>query len=154
MTVPNPLVKSKSFYEQDFYAWLETTANLLKKKQFESIDLENLIEEIEAMGRSEKREIKTRLITIIKHLLRLKYWQSTLDYNARGWRNTVIEQREKLIFVLEDSPSLRQELESFFLEGYQKTVQKIIQKYDLPSSMFPAESPFSLTNIIDSDYQF
>jgi hypothetical protein len=63
-----------SLYAQDFYLWLQTTANLLESNKLDELDIENLLEEIKSMGRSEKKELKSRLITLIEHILKLEYW--------------------------------------------------------------------------------
>ncbi|PSF38020.1 DUF29 domain-containing protein [Aphanothece hegewaldii CCALA 016] len=142
----------KNLYEQDFYQWIQNTATLLKEKQFEQVDWENVIEEIESMGRSEKRELLSRLITIIEHLLKLQYWEAEKAYNERGWRVTVVEQRSQLELTLEDSPSLKPILEEVFLDCYQKARKVILKKYQLSSNMFPSEPPFTIENVLNSDY--
>ncbi|MBV9390199.1 MAG: DUF29 domain-containing protein [Chroococcidiopsidaceae cyanobacterium CP_BM_ER_R8_30] len=70
-------------YEQDFYLWLQQIAQLLKVRNFEEVDWDNLIEEIESMGRSEKRELKSRLIVLIEHLLKLMYWEAERENTER-----------------------------------------------------------------------
>jgi hypothetical protein len=67
---------NKTLYEQDFYLWIRTTINQLQARQFERVDLENLLEELASMGRSEKRTIKSLLTRLLEHLLKLKYWQA------------------------------------------------------------------------------
>lgn len=139
-------------YEQDFSVWIEKTAKLLKQRRFDEVDWDNLIEEIETMGRSEKKELKSRLIAIIEHLLKLIYWEAEKADNARGWRNTVIEQRNQLELVLEDSPSLKQVLINIFVECYQKERQNNLRKYELSSGMFPVEPCFTLEDVLNHDY--
>jgi hypothetical protein len=143
---------TKTLYEEDFYLWLQETAKLLKEQEFEKLDLKNLIEEIEAMGRSEKRELENRLTTIIEHLLKLIYWTDEKDYNARGWRGTVIEQRRQLHRLLKDSPSLKRLLPEILPDCYQAAREDTLKKYQLPSAMFPVEPPFTLEEILNSDY--
>jgi hypothetical protein len=143
---------TKTLYEQDFYQWLETTAKLLKARHFEALDLENLIEEIESMGRSEKRELENRLIAIIEHLLKLLYWYSETEYNASGWRGTVIEQRRQVERLLKDSPSLKFFVGEIFLECYEIARKDILKKYELPPEMFPLHPPFGLTEALNPDY--
>ncbi|WP_013322052.1 DUF29 domain-containing protein [Gloeothece verrucosa] len=152
MVSPSQSISLKNLYEKDFYLWLLTMAKLLKEQRFNEVDLENLIEEIEAMGRSEKREIESRLITILEHLLKLIYWQAEKENNARGWRNTIVEQREQLNLVLKDSPSLKVRLDEIFGVCYQKAIKIIIRKYELPATMFPSEPCFSLEDVLNADY--
>ena len=142
----------KTLYEKDFYLWLQTTAELLKNQQLEQIDWENVIEEIESMGRSERKEIKSRLIILIEHLLKLAYWESEKEYNSRGWRNTIIEQRRQIELTLEDSPSLKAILSESFLDCYQKARTDTLQKTQLSPNVLPSEPPFTLTEILIPQY--
>jgi hypothetical protein len=105
-------------YDRDFYLWIQTTTQLLKERRWENIDWENLIEEIESMGRSERKKLKNRLIVTIEHLLKLMYWQAEKTYNARGWRSTIVEQRRQINLSLEDSPSLKSLLREIFVDCY------------------------------------
>ncbi|HAC65776.1 MAG TPA: DUF29 domain-containing protein [Cyanothece sp. UBA12306] len=152
MTITSPSSQLKNLYEEDFNLWIEYTIKLLKETRFEKVDLDNLIEEIEAMGRREKRELESRLITIIEHLLKLQYWTAEKEDNQRGWRITVIEQRRKLNRLLKDSPSLNRFLEDIFLECYQTARQDTLKKYDLSSAIFPVSPPFTVKKIINTDY--
>ena len=127
-------------YDQDFYLWIQTTVKLLSEGKLEQLDIENLIEEIDSMGRREKKELKTRLIVLIEHLLKLQYWTEEKDYNARGWRNTVVEQRRQIAHSLADSPSLK------------SILNDTLRKYELPSELFPEDSPFSLLDVINADF--
>ena len=145
-------IMSKALYEKDFYLWTQETANLLKKNRFEEVDLKNLIEEIEAMGRSEKRELESRLTTIIEHLLKLIYWTVEKERNMRGWRGTVIEQRRQIQRLLKDSPSLKSFLGEIFLDCYQVARKDTLQKYQLSPEMFPIQSPFTIEEILDPNY--
>ncbi|QYX31332.1 DUF29 domain-containing protein [Sphaerospermopsis torques-reginae] len=143
---------TKKLYEQDFYLWIQTTVKLLSEGKLEELDIENLIEEIDSMGRREKKELKTRLIVLIEHLLKLQYWTKEKDSNARGWRNTVVEQRRQIAYSLADSPSLKSILNDVFLECYQDARNDTLRKYQLPSELFPEDSPFSLLEVLDADF--
>lgn len=142
----------KTLYEEDFYGWLQETVNFLKQRRFQELDLDNLIEEIETMGRSEKRELESRLTRIIEHLLKLIYWKAEKEYNAQGWRITIIEQRRQIQRLLKDSPSLKRLLSETWLDCYQAAREDTLNKYQLPSELLPIEAPFSLEEILNSDY--
>ena len=143
---------NKTLYDQDFYLWIQTTIQHLQERNLEQLDIENLIEEIDSMGRSEKRELKTRLVILIEHLLKLQYWIEEKDDNARGWRNTVVEQRRQIIYTLADSPSLKAILNDVFLPCYQDARKDTINKYQLSSNLFPEEPPFSLAQVLNADF--
>jgi hypothetical protein len=141
-----------SLYAQDFYLWLQTTANLLEANKLDELDIENLLEEIKSMGRSEKKELKSRLITLIEHILKLEYWHLEKENNARGWRNTVAEQRLQLELTLEESPSLRNILNEIFDDSYRKARQYILKRYNLSPALFPEQPPFGIEDVLNSDY--
>ena len=88
-----------SLYEQDFYLWIQKTVELLQQGKLGQLDVENLIEEIDSMGKSQRRELKTRLTVLIEHLLKLQYWTTEKEYNARGWLNTIVEQRRQIAYI-------------------------------------------------------
>lgn len=143
---------NKTLYDQDFYLWIQTTIQHLQERNLEQLDIENLIEEIDSMGRSEKKELKTRLVVLIEHLLKLQYWIEEKDDNAGGWRNTVVEQRRQITYTLADSPSLKAILNDVFLPCYQDAKKDTINKYQLPSNLFPEEPPFSLDQVLNTDF--
>jgi hypothetical protein len=139
-------------YHQDFYLWLQTTAKLLKEHRFQEIDLENLIEEIESMGRSEKRELESRLVTIIEHLLKCLYWESEKPDNLRVWHNTIIEQRDQIYRLLKASPSLKKNLTEIFKESYLSARKLFLKKSSLEANIVPQEPLLTLEQTIDFDY--
>lgn len=94
-------------YEKDFYSWTQEQASLLKSGQFNSLDIPNLIEEIETMGRSEKRELESRLTVLLLHLLKWKYQEVR---RGRSWELSIIEQRLRFDETLEENPGLKSKL--------------------------------------------
>jgi hypothetical protein len=139
-------------YDRDFYLWIQTTTQLLKERRWENIDWENLIEEIESMGRSERKKLKNRLIITIEHLLNLRYWKAEKAYNARGWRGTIVEQRRQIFLSVEDSPSLKSLLKEIFLNYYHIAREDTLRKYQLSSDLFPLYPPFTLEEVLDPNY--
>jgi hypothetical protein len=140
---------SPTLYEQDFYLWLEMTIELLEEEAWQKIDRKNLVEELKSMGKSEKRQLSNRLITILEHLLKLAYWQTEKEYNERGWKNTIIEQRKKIELILRDSPSLRTQLESILSECYADAQEVTWRKTGLT---LPDKSPFTLEEVLNPDF--
>ena len=106
-------------YEQDYYLWIEETRSLLENHQFSDLDLDNLIEEISDMGKSQRQSLKSYLTRLLEHLLKLVYWQSELEYNQRGWKNEIRNFRLQIKQIIEDSPSLKPYLSEIFLPCYQ-----------------------------------
>src|SRR5579872_5517180 len=95
-------------YEKDFYAWAVHNARLLRAGKLSEIDVENIAEEIESMGKSEKRELISRLAILLSHLLK---WKCQPERRSRSWKLTIKEQRFELIDLLAESPSLKHEIE-------------------------------------------
>ena len=144
-------------YEQDFFAWTKQQVNLLKEGRLRELDLPNLIEELEDMGRSNYRELESRLIVLVAHLLKWEYQWNQLqsqwkEFEGKSWRNTIIEQRIQLSGLLEERPSLQ----NFFLErlkrAYPQAIKLIIKETDLLSTEFPAECPYSIDQLLDEDF--
>ncbi len=114
-------------YDLDFSLWLEATASHLKARDFDRIDLENLIEEIEALGRSEKRELRNRLEVLLAHILKRVYIDSA--YDNRGWQLTILTQRQDLRKILEDSPSLKSYFTSVFDRSFTNALELVREEY-------------------------
>src|SRR3990167_3695334 len=106
----------KKEYEQDFYASITHNVKLLREGNLSEIDVEHIAEEIESMGKSEKRELINRLAVLIAHLLKWKF-QSMRRSNS--WKYTIKEQRLRLMRLIKDSPSLKYELEKNIDESYE-----------------------------------
>ncbi|PNW51309.1 UNVERIFIED_CONTAM: hypothetical protein BEN50_10770 [Euhalothece sp. KZN 001] len=141
-----------SLYEKDFYLWIEQIVTSLQKKQFQDLDLDNLITELESMGKREKRELISRLFILIEHLLKLQYWETEKEDNARGWKNTVIEQRKQIEILFRESPSLKQFLPELLSTTYQDAREVFLRKSELSETTVPVESPFTLKTILDPNY--
>ena len=137
------IVNTKSLYECDFLRWTEETARQLKVKDFDSLDLENLIEEIEALGRSEKKELKSRLLVLLEHLLKRLYVKMPREYN--GWERTIREQRIQIELLLDDSPSLKKQWNESCNQAWRLALKKV--RGDYPNVNFPNTYPF----LTDSD---
>jgi hypothetical protein len=138
-----------NLYERDFYLWLQTTVNQLRNRLFSEVDLHNLIEEIESMGKSERQALQSNLQILLMHLLKYKY-QS--EKRSNSWRFTILEHRDRLEIALEDSPSLKPYLLEVFEKCYSKARRKAATETGLDINTFPARSPFTLEETLNSDY--
>jgi predicted DNA-binding ribbon-helix-helix protein len=140
---------SPNTYEQDYYLWLEETARFLRSKQFQNLDVENLIEEILDLGKSQKQALKSNLRILLMHLLKWKY-QS--DKRSNSWSFTILEHRIRLDDAFADSPSLKGYFEEVFEECYQKARNLASKETGLPLKTFPENNPFPPSQILDFDY--
>ncbi|MEA5576014.1 DUF29 domain-containing protein [Anabaena sp. UHCC 0451] len=141
-------VNTQTLYDQDFYLWTKAIVEQLQENRFNEIDIPNLIEEIESMGRSEKRELKSRLIVLLMHLLK---WQYQPEKRSESWRSTITEQRICIEALLEDSPSLQPLLTEVFADCYEKSRLKASEETGIKLNFFPKESPFTLDETLN-DY--
>ena len=122
----------KQLYHQDLNLWRQEIINAIQNKQLESMDWDNLIEEINDMGASEKRALRSYLKRLIEHILKLRYWESERKYNLRGWKKEVVNFREEIKSILEESPSLNSYLSQNYLDWYQKSVKAMRQEFTIP----------------------
>ncbi len=135
-----------ALYETDFYAWTQKQATLLRDEEFAELDLHNLIEEIEAMGRSEKRELASRLHVLIMHLLK---WQYQANLRSRSWQSTIRVQRADLARLLADNPSLRATVPDVITQIYPDAVLDAIEETGLLAPVFPPLCPYSAAEVLD-----
>ncbi|PSF36159.1 DUF29 domain-containing protein [Aphanothece hegewaldii CCALA 016] len=140
---------NSSLYEQDYYLWLEKTAYLLENRQFTELDLENLVDEILDMSRSEKKSLKSNLIVLLQHLLKYRYQPTK---RTKSWRLTIEEHRYRIKEGLQDSPSLKPFFQEVLNECYQQAKKRASIETKLSIDAFPDESPFTIEQILDSDY--
>jgi len=116
-------------YEQDLFAWANDQAVRLRDTRPKGIDWENLAEEIESVGRSQKAEIRNRLRVLLIHLLK---WQHQPKRRSASWQSTIGEQRISIEGVIEDSPSLRRYPSEILATGMCGTVHKVTVTLEPP----------------------
>ncbi len=138
-----------TLYDKDYYLWLEETVQLLREGQFTKLDINNLIEEIEDMGRSEKKAVKSNLKILLCHLLKYKYQP---EKRSKSWLSTIFEHRDRLEDDFAESPSLKRYFEEVFESCYQKARKQASIETGLPLETFPINYPFTSQQILDMDY--
>lgn len=150
MTSSLPLSANLStLYEQDYYLWLEAIAQLLRKGQLSELDVSNLLEEIEDMGRSEKRAVYSNLKILLMHLLKYKYQPEKC---STSWIATIVEYKQRLKKAFQESPSLQAYFTKVFLECYLDARELASAETGLAISNFPVEPPFRSEEVLNSDY--
>ena len=140
---------SSKLYEQDFCLWAETMANLLKTRQLDQLDYENLIEEIEFMGGSQRSALRSDLKQVLIHLLKWVYQPSK---RSDSWRYSLIEHRDRLEEAFEDSPSLKNYFDEVLEAVYVKARRNAAKETQLNINQFPETLPFTKEQILDMDY--
>ncbi|MGF1569405.1 MAG: DUF29 domain-containing protein [Nodosilinea sp.] len=138
------MINPQPLYKQDLVAWCDDTVAKLKLGQFNEIDIDNLVEEIEGLAGRDRRELESRLEVLLSHLLKRLYVNSINDY--RGWEITIREQRRELQKLLNQSPSLRQYWVSAFPAAWSNALSDAREDY--PQTQFPDE--WALNDEIDA----
>jgi hypothetical protein len=136
-------------YEQDYYLWIKNTAQLLQQDRLSELDIANLIEEIEDMGKSERRAVESNLDIILMHLLKYKYQPLK---RSNSWLSTIFEHRKRLQRIFKDSPSLKSYVREIFDECYQNARKMASLETSMLIDTFPMESPFEIEQSLDHDY--
>lgn len=152
MTTPIIQPATQTLYDQDYYLWLRTTINQLRTGQFSAVDLENLLEELETMGRSQKRAIKSLLIKLLEHLLKLKCWNEERERNQGHWKGEIRTFRRQIKDELEDSPSLKPYILEIFDECYQEARKEASDRCQFSLDIFPLIPIGSLEQILDENW--
>jgi hypothetical protein len=150
MTVRNPFSLS-DLYEKDFVLWTEKTAEQLRQKNFAEVDWENVIEEIETMGRSERQAVESLLTRAIEHLLKLTYWESERERNARHWIGEIANFRVQLRRKMKTA-TLENHARDFFPDAYSDARQALIAAGYVDKNSIPVEPTFSLEQALDLDW--
>lgn len=132
-------VEKISLYDRDFLLWTEDTVAKLRLGDFQELDLEHVIEEIESLGISQKKELLSRLTTLLEYILKHLYIPMPNDYN--GWERTIREQRRGIRVLLDQMPSLRNFWDGFFDKAWNFALKDLKAEY--PQVLFPREWQFS-----------
>lgn len=135
--------------EHDYYAWLLEQAARLRARQFDQIDCEVLAEELEDMGRSERRAVESHLKNLLIHLLK---WAKQRERRSGSWRDSIDNARDALADLLQDSSSLRPQLPEFVKHQYPRSRRSAANQTGLTVTRFPVACPFRLEEILDAEF--
>ena len=139
---------SNSLYDRDFYAWANQQAALLRAGRLTEADIENIAEEIESMGRSEKRELVSQLAILLQQLLK---WQFQPGRRSASWRLSIENTRLQLDDHLNDNRSLKSQLDGAMQSAYRRAVNEAVAETGFPRTAFPAECPYSYEQAMHPD---
>ena len=138
-------------YKQEFYAWTQTTAALIREGKWHDLDREAVAEEIESLGKSDWRELASRIAVLLRHLLKWRY-QPERRQRGRSWRSTIWEQRSRLRRLLRQSPSLTPLVPQTLQEEYAEARQRASEETGLPLTTFPPACPWTVEEVLDVDF--
>lgn len=136
-------------YDQDFYTWTVYNAELIRQGRLSEVDLENVAEEIESMGKSEKRELINRLAILMTHLLK---WKFQANKRSQSWKYTIKAQRMEILRLLKQSPSLKYQVEASVSDAYEQSIVNAAGETSLDENVFPKACPFSLEQCLDHSF--
>jgi hypothetical protein len=136
-------------YDADYFAWTQEQAALLRANRFSQVDTENIAEELEDLGRSQKREIRSRLVAVLVHLLK---WRYQPGRRTGSWKATLVEQRAELATDFEESPSLRSFPREILSKQYEIARLRASGETKLALKVFPEECPFTVEQVLDRDF--
>ena len=142
----------KSLYDADYQCWLDRTVSQLQQQDFSNLDLDHLIEEIESLGRSDKRSISSYLMRLCEHFLKLQYWESERENCFRGWKLEVANFRLQIQAILKDSPSLKNYLSENFVPEYRNGRKLFLNASELDARLIPLNPEFTLEQALDEDW--
>ena len=145
MKAPTFPPNAQALYETDYLQWIEATVQRIKSQDYGAINWENLVEEIEDMGRHERHSLESNFIVIMIHLLK---WQFQPQQRSGSWEGSIVEHRRRVNKALKDSPSLDPYLVSCEAECYKEAVEQVKAETGLPLEAFPLDCPYELADML------
>jgi hypothetical protein len=133
-------------YETDFYAWTQTQARFLQQGDWSQLDIANLVEEIECLGKQVRQELRNRLGILLGHLLK---WEFQPSHRSKSWSITMREQRREISYLLKESPSLKPYLPEAVAQGYLTGIDLVVRETPLDDADLPEVCPYDLEQILD-----
>ena len=142
-------LKTLAGYEEDFARWSAEQAALIRAGKLDRVDLENVAEEIESLGKSDKGEIRSRLEVLVLHLLK---WEKQTEHRSRSWASSISSQRHAIHRLLEDSPSLRPYPGEVLPRDYPRARVKAHEETGVYLEHIPETCPYTIEQILDPDF--
>ncbi len=143
---------TKTLYDTDFVEWSAHTAQLLREGRFEEVDLENLAEEVEDLGKSDRSAVRSQLTRMLSHLVKQRIQP---ERSGASWRASIVGGRLEIDIKLEDSPSLRRHLAENLQKIYRRAVRDALQESNLTERArelnIPKDCPYTLQELLDGD---
>jgi len=149
MTLPPTPATISDIYETDFSRWLFENAALLRQGRFAEADIPNIAEELECLGRGERRAVENHLAVLLLHLLK---WELQPEQRSSGWRDSIYHARHAANRLLRDSPSLVSHVPELVADGYEEARYKAILETELPESSFPEVCPYTVEQVLDKAF--
>ena len=142
-------MKTVELYDTDFAEWTRHNAELLRSGRASEADLEHIAEEIEDMGKRERRSVHNRFVRLIEHLLK---WQHQPQRRGSSWLRTIVVQRQAIRRLLNENPSFRPGLANVVAEAFQDAVGIVSAVTHRESTDFPKSCPFTLEQLLSEEF--
>lgn len=136
-------------HDEDLYEWAMINASLLKQGKYQEADMTNIIEEMEALGRSNKRELVSRSGVLIAHLLK---WQHQPNFRSASWEGTIERQRIEIDDLLEENPSLKSHVQEALSKAYKYALSILKEETPINLKLLPKECPYGFDQIMEEDF--
>jgi hypothetical protein len=151
------MTKLSTLYETDYATWAKRNAELLRRGHFAELDVEHLLQELGDMSKSERRELESRLLILLAHLLKWQYQYQRLserwrEFDGRSWRATITEQRKQLSVLFRQAPGLKAGLADALAAAYADAIELAADETGLPLSTFPASCPYSAEQMLEKTF--
>ena len=149
-----PAVKDPvpSLYEADFHAWVEQQADAIRRRDWRALDVDNLVEEVESMGKQLRSELVNRLAVLLAHLAKWQVQTTMRLLHGRSWQLTIVEQRNKLADHMEDNPSLKPYVPQAMQRAWRDARVVAARESGLSRESFPAQCPFTWDDAMREDW--
>jgi hypothetical protein len=143
-------------YEVDFYGWAMRNAQLLRQGRFAEIDVEHIAEELESMSKKDQRELESRFIILIAHLLKWQYQLQQImamwPWQGGSWRGSIIEQRVQIAKLLRNNPGLKPHLSEAIANAYPDAVELASEETQLAKNTFPEVCPYTVEQLLEKEF--
>jgi hypothetical protein len=133
----------KSLYEQDFAAWAFDQAAAVQRGDWAALDVPNLVEELESMGKQQRAELRSRLTVLLMHLLKWQFQPMKREFHGRSWQSTIVEQRNQIEHLVKESPSLKPYIAQALVDAYRSARYEASKETGFDPETFPQACPYT-----------
>ena len=147
-----PTTDGESLYERDYYGWIQHNLTAIREGRLQDVDWVNVAEELEDMGKSEKRALRSQMARLLAHPLNWSYQPKLRRTSEHSWRSTIEHAREAIDELLDESPSLKPRLAQVIEPAYRDALAQVVGESNLPKQSFPATCPWALDKIMAENF--
>ncbi len=136
-------------YEVDYAAWIDAQLGLLRDREFDELDLENLLDEVEGLAKSNFKAFVSAIRIVIVHMLK---WDAQVDFRTRSWALSIDEHRRRVQYELKDSPSYKSRIDEAVARAYPRARHDAMFETKLSYNGFPETCPFTFDEIMTREH--